>query len=157
MRAQSVIVVLSLALLATGCQDPYRDAPRPTVATPRPAAGRDAVIRDFATRWINWDWQSVPVQQRALARLASPNLARRLRAGASSARVAATLSRARPGSRGRLVFIRMTSARDGLVLTQEETLTDGHADLGGEHYRVYLVSASERRGEWKVSRWEPQP
>lgn len=157
MRAQIRITVLSLALLAAGCQDPYRDAPRPTAATPQPAAGRDAVIHDFATRWINWDWQSMPEQQRALARLASPNLARRLRAAGSSARVAATVSRDRPGSRGRLVLIRMTSARDGLVLTQEETLTDGHADLRGEHYRVYLVSATELHGEWKVRRWEPQP
>lgn len=157
MRTQRAIVAVVLALLSAGCQTPPDDAPRPAATTPRPSPGRDAVVRDFAGRWINWDWQSVPEQQRDLARLASPRLAHRLRATASSPRVVADLTRDRPGSRGHVVVLHMTSTRSGVVLTREVTLTNGHADLGGQHYRVYLVSTRRLHGKWEVSRWEPQP
>lgn len=148
--------IAALAVVVTGCQDPYDEPRRPPRPTPPAAVGRDEVVRAFAKGWINWDWQSVADQQRSLAGLATRVLARQLRQDAASSRNAALLARQRPGSRGRLVVLELSSAGRGIVVTQESTLTDGHADLGGEHYRVYLVSTRKWRGEWKVSRWEPQ-
>ncbi len=156
MRGRSGIAIVVLGLLYGGCADPYRVEPRPAPpAVPSPTT-RDAVVRAFATRWVNWTWQTVPAQQRALALLATPGLARVLRANGSSARIDAIVTRDRPGVRGHIIVVRMTSAREGIVLTQEQTLTDGHPDLGGEQYRVYRVSTRGVRGKWKVSRWAPQ-
>lgn len=155
MTARRVIAALVVGIAVTGCQDPYAQPPSPR-PTPPAADGRDEVVRAFATGWITWDWQSVAEQQRSLARLATPMLARQLRQDAATSRGAAVLARQRPGVRGRLVVLKLSTAGRGLVVTQESTLTDGQADLGGEHYRVYLVSTRKWRGQWKVSRWEPQ-
>lgn len=151
-------LVLIVACLATyGCQDPYSDqAPasgRPVASRP---AGSRAVLRQFAARWINWTWHDVRSQQRALAGLAAPPLAGQLRTN-GSARLDATLERDRPGSRGRVVIVRLTANGRGLVLTREQKLTDGHPELGGERYRVYLVLTQKVGHAWKVSRWQPQP
>lgn len=156
MTARHVIAALAVCIVVTGCQDPYDESRQPPRLTPSAADGRDEVVRAFAMGWINWDWQSVADQQRSLAGLATPVLARQLRQDGASSRDAAVLARQRPGSRGRVVVLKLSSAGRGLVVTQESTLTDGHADLGGEHYRVYLVSSRKWRGAWKVSRWEPQ-
>lgn len=172
----AVIAVLGLA----GCQDPYaHDRTEPPAAqattvtersgpssTPTPGRGASslpsasAMARAFGSRWINWDWQTAASQQRALATLATVDLARQLRANADSARIDATLARDRPGSRGRVVAIELTASgeRDaGIVVTREQTLTDGRADLGGARYRVYTVQLEHARGRWEVSAWTPQP
>ncbi len=185
-RLTSSALAAVLALAITGCQDPYtsdrtRAAPTPTngrVATPRdddrpgppagplPAtaqslspSGRRAA-RSFATGWINWDWRSAASQQRALARLATGDLARQLRANASSARIDASLARDKPGSRGTVAAIELSAnhARAvGIVVTREQSYTAGHADLGGQHYRVYRTRLIHERNGWRVSAWEPQP
>ena len=179
-------LAIALAVAITGCQDPYaRDRAQPTspparrpsappsdVSQPGPAAGpvpssaaRPApsargAARSFATRWVNWDWQSAASQQRTLARLATGDLARQLRANASSARVDATLARDRPGARGSVVAIDLKAGNAeaaGIVVAREQTYTEGRADLGGQRYRVYLIRLKRERNGWGVSAWEPQP
>ena len=116
--------------------------------------------RSFATRWVNWDWRSAASQQRTLARLATGGLARQLRANASSARVDATLARDKPGARGSVAAIDLkagTTEVAGIVVTREQTYTDGRADLGGRRYRVYLIHLARDQNGWGVSAWEPQP
>jgi hypothetical protein len=178
----AIAVVVALA----GCQDPYvNDQARPGPATtqhaaktpsdtarpgppaaPRLAAARQPsasprqAARTFAARWANWDWRTASRQQRALARLAVGRLAQQLTANASSARVDATLARDKPGARGSVAAIdldvRATRAT-GVVVTHEQTYTDGRADLGGQRYRVYLIRLTSHRGSWGVSAWKPQP
>jgi hypothetical protein len=184
-RAAALLLVVALA----GCEDPYtheRTAPSPARTSPHaatpsdvdrpgaPPAGplpkrparepvrtlaRDAA-RSFAWQWVNWDWRTAARRQRALARLASGDLARQLDANAASARIDATLSRDRPGSRGVVAAINV-SARgaqaSGILVTREQTYTDGRADLGGRRYRVYLIGLKRDHQGWVVSAWQPQP
>lgn len=95
-----------------------------------------------------------------MARSATGPLAEQLRANAVSARIDATLARDRPGSRGTVVttVLRASNAQaDGIVVTHEQGLTDGHAVLGGLRYGVYVVRLRRAPGGWEVSAWEPQP
>lgn len=185
MRA-STVIALAAALVLAGCQDPYashRSRPEPegtTTTAPAPSDTRAPgpvatslaggtnhpsrtarnVARAFATRWITWDWRTAADQQRALAQLSSGKLARTLRANAASARIDATLERDKPGSRGTVAAIQLKTGgavAAGLIVTHEQTSTDGHADLGGQRYRVYLVALQRETGKWEVSRWAPQP
>jgi hypothetical protein len=186
MTRASTVIALAAALALAGCQDPYAshhsqpepagtatNAPAPSdTAAPGPAAtplaggtnhpSRAArnVARSFATRWINWDWRTAAEQQRALAQVASGKLARMLRANAASARIDATLERDKPGSRGTVAAIQLKTSgavAAGVIVTHEQASTDGHADLGGQRYRVYLIALQRENGEWEVSRWAPQP
>ena len=180
-------LALVAALAVNGCRDPYTsDHRQPAPARPATAAsspgdtaapgppappvgpaearasrGARAVARSFATRWINWDWQTAAKQQRELAQLANDDLARTLRANASSARIDATLARDKPGSRGTVAAIqlkRTTAAiAAGIVVTREQSYTGTRSELGGRRYRVYLVQLRRQRSRWEVSRWVPQP
>lgn len=185
MTRATAALVLVVAVALAGCQDPYasndsrlepvrtRTAAAPVdTAAPGPAAtplaseadpavrsARD-VVRSFAMRWINWDWRTAAKQERELAQLASADLARTLRAHAASARIDATVARDKPGSRGTVAAIQLKttgSVAAGLVVTHEQSSTDGHADLGGQRYRVYLVALELDNGKWGVGRWAPQP
>jgi hypothetical protein len=178
-------MVCALAAAIAGCGDPYaRDhartappprssaaipgdidrpgppaAPRPAIAEHPSSSARQAA-RSFARRWANWDWRSAARQQRALAQLATGDLARQLRAKASSTRIDASLARDRPGSRGTVaaVDIKTSDAQAaGIVVTREQTYTDGHADLGGERYRVYVIRLTRKEQGWGVKTWDPQP
>lgn len=165
------VLVSAAAVVLTGCQDPYADngsrpqpAHTPAAAGKPPASNADPsareVARSFAMRWINWDWRTAADQERGLAQLATPELARTLRANAASARIDATVARDKPGSRGTVAAAALTttgSVSEGLVVTHEQTFTAGHADLGGRRYRVYLVALALEHRTWGVSRWAPQP
>lgn len=184
MNRATTLLTLALALAVTGCRDPYTsDRAEPTRTKTAVSARADSaasgpaapplsgavartlrragdVARSFATRWINWDWQTAAGQQRALAQLATAELARTLRANARSARIDATLERDKPASRGTVAAIQLNTAgatATGIVVTREQTYTSGHADLGGQRYRVYLVKLHRKRHGWAVSAWEPQP
>jgi len=175
-------VAAVIGAASAGCQDPYADSGRqPDVApdtsarhTTRPgppapplapgAARRARSPRraawSFARLWVNWDWRGVARQQRALARIATGELAQQLRANAGSARIDATLARDRPGSRGTVAAIDLKASggrATGIVVTREQTYTDGRADLGGRRYRVYRIRLTRDRTGWEVSGWEPQP
>ncbi len=185
-RKLAVLITIALAITVAGCRDPYasRSARQPAQATsgpanmpgddvrPGPAAGpppaapqcpaRSARLaaRAFATRWANWDWRNVARQQRTLARFTVGELARSLRANAGSARSDATLARDKPGSRGTVAALQLNSQGPraaGIVVTHEQTYTNGRADLGGQRYGVYRIRLHRHRDRWGVSAWEPQP
>jgi hypothetical protein len=188
MRSALAPLVVIAALALVGCQDPYArdhtESPRapaqPTTAAPtateRPGRSTTlspapdapapssrsarATARAFGSRWVNWDWRTATGQQGALAGLAAADLASQLRANARSARIDATLARDRPGSRGRVLAVQVSTSGGraaGIVVTREQTLTDGRADLGGARYRVYTIRLVEIRRYWEVSAWTPQP
>lgn len=161
-------LILLVALAVVGCQDPYtHDDAKPqrrdpqTRTVPRASSARaELAARRFAALWTNWTWQTTAATQRELSQLAVAPLARQLRANAASARVDATLARDRPASHGTVVAAQVRAdgaAAHGLVVTREQSFTNGRADLGGRRYRVYLITATLRRGRWEVSRWAPQP
>lgn len=181
----AVTVALATVALA-GCADPYRsdrarpvappptssqtttsdiDRPGPPAGTPpataeRPPRSARKAAQSFATGWANWDWRSAARQQRALARLASGDLARQLRANANSSRIDASLARDKPGSRGTVAAVDLKSRiaqAAGIVVTHEQTYTDGRANLGGRRYRVYLIRLTREPNGWGVRAWEPQP
>lgn len=164
-RRYGVLLIVGLAL--AGCQDPYGPSGSPqawterTVASPsRPTSEAEVVVRSFARLWINWDWRTVGAQQRRLARLAAPRLARQLRTNAASARLDASLARDRRGARGEVGIVKLiatSAAASGLVVTREQSYTNGRADLGGLRYRVYRVAITRHAGAWEVTRWDPQP
>jgi hypothetical protein len=185
-RTRTHILLAALLVVAlAGCADPYaRDRAQPTQKpAPRPGSPTDnarpgppaaaiapaparattsarRAARWFAALWINWDWQHAAAQQRALARLATGALAEQLRANAASARIDAALACDRPGSRGTVVTtaLRASNAQaDGIVVTHEQGLSDGHDALGGLRYRVYVVRLRRATGGWEVSAWQPQP
>ena len=185
-RKLPVLITIALALTISGCQDPYgsqstqqpaqttrapatmpaddvRPGPAagpPPAAPQRPARTPRLAARAFATRWANWDWRNVTRQQRTLARLAVGELTRRLRAHAASARIDATLARDKPGSRGSVAVLQLKRSglrAAGIVVTREQTYTDGRADLGGQRYRVYRIRLNRDENRWAVSAWEPQP
>lgn len=166
MTRRSALAVAAGLLLA-GCQDPYRGAgslATPNERTIAPAHRSepvvDAAARSFAALWTNWDWRTAATQQRRLARMAAPRLARQLRANAASARLDASLERDRPGTRGAVAIVKLVTtagASSGLVVTREQTYTNGRADLGGQHYYVYRIAITRRAGAWEVTRWDPQP
>lgn len=184
-RTRTNVLAALLVVALAGCADPYaRDPAQPAQESARPPASRSdnarpgppaapitpapapvrtsarRAARSFAARWIHWDWQHAARQQGGLARLAVGALAAQLRANAASARIDATLARDRPGSRGTVVTtaLRANHAHaGGIVVTHEQALTDGHAAVGGLHYRVYVVRLARATGGWKVSAWQPQP
>jgi hypothetical protein len=180
------VVACALAVAIAGCRDPYRSdrarpvAPPPTssqttpsdIDRPGPPAGappataerppRSArkAARSFATGWANWDWGSAARQQRALAGLATGDLARQLRTNADSTRIDARLARDKPASRGTVaaVDLKISHAQAaGIVVTREQTYTNGGADLGGRRFRVYFIRLIREQNGWGVSAWEPQP
>jgi hypothetical protein len=161
------LAVVVLALVAAGCRDPYSQPDRraPTADAARPREHRDPAdaeraTRTFATRWINWDWRQAGAQQRALARLASRQLAADLNANARSARIDATLARDKPSSRGTVIGVDLPAAgatRSGVVATREQTYTAGQPDLGGQHHRVYRIRLTASHGRWEVSTWQRLP
>ena len=163
MTVRHIALLATVACAAAGCQDPYRDRSSPaTPKAPRAAAPSSAAdaTRAFAKRWINWDWNTLPHQQRSLARLADRRLAASLRADADAAARDETLARDKPANRGTVAAITLTpSLRNarGLVVTRERSYTNGHADLGGARYRVYRVAISARHDGWTVTEWAPQP
>lgn len=175
MRPPTRIRLLAAVLAAAvaGCQDPYAGDPgrsaKPTATTtaallrssPAPSTvPPERVARAFAERWANWDGEHAARQQRALARLATGALSEQLRANAASTRIDATLARDKPGSRGNVVTVALRAASaqaDGIVVTHEQTMTSGRADLGGLRYRVYVIRLKHERHGWGVSAWEPQP
>lgn len=176
------LVAVVIGAASAGCDDPYASSGRqPDVApdtTPQhttrpgpparplaPSAAQGAqsprrAASSFAKLWVNWDWRGVADQQRALARLATGQLAQQLKANATSARIDATLRRDKPGSRGAVAAIDLRTSGEratGIVVTREQTYTDGRADLGSRRYRVYRIHQTRDRTGWEVSGWEPQP
>ena len=150
-----------VACAAAGCQDPYPSPP----ATPRPSralvpSAAPDTARAFARRWINWDWDTLPRQQRALARLAGGRLATRLRADAEAAARDASLARDKPASRGTVAIVSLNHAPGGargLVVTRERAYSDGHPDLSGARDHAYTVAVSASHDGLTVTRWSPQP
>ena len=70
--------------------------------------------------------------------------------------------RARPARAHAAASSRSTcSAEPGrvsaIVVTREQTYTAGHADLGGQHHRVYHALLSRGAHGWKVTAWTPLP
>jgi hypothetical protein len=169
MTVKLVTTAALATLVLAGCSDPYvQRQPQPgtpvsAIRPPQaPAAPKtaSATARAFANVWVNWDWRSAAAQQRHLAAMSSGTLADQLRANADSARVDASLARDRPGSRGAVAAIDLTSRGTqlaGIVVTREQSYTDGHADLGGAHYRVYRVRLNEAKNTWEVTAWATQP
>ena len=182
-QARQLPVPVLLALAVAGCQDPYRqqpgdDAQRPTTApaahtsTPGPQAGLVAAVaadssssarstaKAFAARWINWDWRTAAAQQHALAGLATGPLAAELQASARAARDDQSLRRDKPSGRGSIAAINLRSdgrRAAGLIVTREQTYTDGRADLGGRRYHVYVIRLAAGPDRWGVTAWQPQP
>jgi hypothetical protein len=166
MRAAAAVVALAATVVLVGCQDPYVGAGHtqpagPARATPPigevPTAA--TATRRFALRWINWDWRGAANGQRSLARLAVGSLATQLAENAEAVRADATLARDKPASRGQVVAIALRgegATRTGVVVTREQTYSAGHPDLGGAHYRVYLVRVVRAGRGWGVIRWAPQ-
>ena len=136
----------------------HRRSPDAGSAPRRPRRER---ARSFATRWINWDWRR-PLHSSASSpdspRARSPSSCAPTRPAPGSTRA---LARDKPGSRGTVAAIDLTLPRGaqagGIVVTREQTYTDGRADLGGQRYRVYLVRLGAPQAGWEVSAWEPQP
>ena len=169
MKANLAVTVALATVALAGCADPYAHhhplprQPASAVRPPRtPVASASAAVaaRAFAKEWINWDWRSAATQQRHLAQLARGPLADQLRANANSARIDASLARDKPGSRGAIAAVDLTShgpRSAGIVVTREHSYTDGHADLGGAHYRVYRVRLAAADRTWEVTTWAPQP
>src|SRR5687767_5725462 len=97
-----------LAMLVTGCADPYQhdalradgsDPARPAQGDERPARTRTpdtarsvaanwadtprGAVDAFCSQWANWNWRTIERQQRRLASLATGALARQLAVEAS--------------------------------------------------------------------------
>jgi hypothetical protein len=182
-RTTCLAAAAALALALAGCHDAYQQEPTQPASTPparapenagRPS-GRGPVLplaRDtrgrsaraatnaFARTWINWDWRTVAAQQRSLARLAAGRLAADLRANARTTTVDASLARDRPSSRGTVIAADLRPRREmasAIVVTHEQTYTDGHADVGGQHHRVYRALLTRGAHGWEVRAWTPLP
>ena len=179
----AILLALSATVAFAGCgvTDPYQRAdppPTPTqrgasdgpAASPAPArpqapvsagpqpSARGAASR-FAQRWINWSWRDVSQQQRDLATLAAPSYAAQLRADARHSGHDRSLLASEPEQSGRAVAIVLHgrgSRRAGVVVTREQTFTNGAEDSGGPRYRVYLVILAKRHERWVVRSWQPQ-
>ena len=158
------VSVLALSLLLAGCSNPYANSSRgvtpPTPRAATPSSTATTTARSFALRWVNWGWRSAATQQRALACLATGQLAAELRANAASARIDASLARDKPSVRGVVVIVNLTARGSlvaGLVVTREQSFTAGRPDIGGAHYRVYAITVARGGGRWEVSVWKPQP
>jgi hypothetical protein len=156
--------ILALGALLAGCSDPYARSPHGvTPPTPRqapPSGGATMTARSFARHWVNWGWRSAASQQRALADLATGQLAADLRANAASARMDASLTRDKPSVRGVVAIVNLKARGPlvaGLIVTREQSYTAGRPDIGGAHYRVYAITLGRRGGRWEVSAWKPQP
>jgi hypothetical protein len=109
---------------------------------------------------VNWDWRTLPARQRGLARLAAGRLAAELRANAKASAADVSLLRDRPSSRGTVVAVDVHTDRgrvSAVVVTREQTYTAGHADLGGQHHRVYRARLTHSGHDWEVGAWTPLP
>jgi len=152
----------SQASTAGGSGDTGRPGPPPAAPYLPAATGsgvRTAALA-FARAWVNWDWRTAAAQQRDLAGLSAGRLAAQLRSGARASATDASLARDKPSSRGDVVAVDLKLTRRaaaGVVVTREQSYTDGHADLGGAHYRVYLTALKRIGARWEITRWEPQP
>jgi hypothetical protein len=173
----------ALALILAGCQDPYQREPAPPRATPaagvagdaeRPGARPPAVpavpdtqarsalaaARRFARAWVNWDWRTLPAEQRALARLTTGRLADELHTNAKTTAADASLARDRPSSRGHVIAVALRASHrtaEAVLVTREQTYTAGHADLGGRHHRIYRARLTRGIDGWELRAWTPLP
>jgi hypothetical protein len=174
-----------LALVVTGCADPYEQdghraetphrttpprgderPPRasaadtsPTVATSWAETPR-ASVDAFCSQWTNWNWKTIGRQQRRLASLSTGALAHQLAAEASLRAQDRAVRRDRLGARGHVVAIevkRGMRTRDAVCVAWEEPVADGRADIEGGRHRVYLATVAHTDAGWAVKRWEPQP
>lgn len=159
-----VAVVCLAGVFLAGCSDPYahrvHSVAPPTPRRAQPADAAPAAARQFAARWINWDWRFAASQQRALAAMAGGHLAADLRANAASARIDASLAQDKPSVRGVVAIVDLSPRgvrSGGLVVTREQSYTAGRPDLGGRRYRVYAIALARRGGHWDVTAWQPQP
>ena len=125
------------------------------------AARRSArtVLEAFCSQWANWSWRTIQRQHRRLASVATGRLRRQLAAEAALRGQDQTLRRGRLGVRGRVVAIdvkRGARTREAVCVAWEEPLANGHVDLEGGRYRVYLATVARTDTGWVVRRWEPQ-
>jgi hypothetical protein len=132
---RAILVLLLLAGVSTGCQDPRdpdreRDSGRPEgtstaaarraparggAARPAPAADSEvqtgtrstprSAVNAFCSQWANWNWRTIGRQQQRLAALATGGLAQQLEAEARTRAKNRGLRRDRLGTRGRVIAI----------------------------------------------------
>lgn len=135
MNRRAILVLLLLAGVSTGCQDPRdpdreRDSGRPEgtstaaarraparggAARPAPAADSEvqtgtrstprSAVNAFCSQWANWNWRTIGRQQQRLAALATGGLAQQLEAEARTRAKNRGLRRDRLGTRGRVIAI----------------------------------------------------
>lgn len=127
------------------------------VSAPRNA---QETLRAFCAQWANWSYRTIERQQRRLAELATPGLAREVAPSASQRSLDTTLERDRFAVQGTVVAIDMGPGRDrrrALCVTREEEIDQGRDPLGDGVHRVYSARLERTDRLWEVAAWQPQP
>ena len=120
----------------------------------------EGVLRAFCAQWANWSYRTIERQQRRLAQLSTPTLARELAPTSSQRTLDSTLARDRFAVRGSVVAIDLrpgTDRREAICVTREEEIDQGRDPLGDGLHRVYSARLELRTGRWGVAAWQPQP
>ena len=131
--------------------------------TPRESGARRTartVLDAFCSRWANWSWRTIDLQQAKLARLATDPLAEQLAAQTRQARLDRTLRRDRLAMRGRPVALDLAppgAPGHAVCVTREQEVRNGRGELAGGRHRVYLATVEQTAHGWGVSQWQPRP
>lgn len=173
--AASLFAAVAIALGLGSCSNPdapgsegsgAQNAGEPPAPSPRAAASEGAwgvqptpvrALEAFGRRYINWSWQTLSEDQRALAAMAVGQARLAEQQARAGTRGDHTLARAQVFNRGDVVAVAPDARRDGwwAIVTREQTGGQGYEGLGAS-YHVTLARPVRVRDGWAVEEWLPQ-
>lgn len=143
------------------------DAPAPkqpetsVAVVAAPSSSPEQAARRFAVRFANWSWRNAAKQAQDLAALSAGELSGSYAADARTSGDVAALRTQKPSMQGTVETVTVRERRGprarALVVTREESLSDGRLDEGGLRWNVYLAELERTRRGWSVTGWEAQP
>jgi hypothetical protein len=114
-------------------------------------------VERFAALYTNWDYRTLPADQRTLVAIsvgAARLQARHAAASAGNRR----LAKAHVWNRGEILGVTPDQARPGWSLVVTRELTGGSGEYASlpATYHIALALAVPVGGGWAVSQWQPQ-
>lgn len=177
-KRRAIALLLTLALAASGCSDPYTSkSPKPSTGTPegelpgpvptaerqrlrratgQPSGTPQAAARAFALAYLNWTDATVARRYRALSRRATGQARQELLQTAASAGTDPQLIGTRAANRGTVSGV-IEQPGGWMLLVSHERLTPGGGQTEPPRHRVYRVHAAPQAGGFVVDHWQGQP
>ena len=152
MRRAVLIVCLALA----GCGSLAR---RTTTVQHAPAPGATAIVRAFATAYINWTADDITARMRALAAVSIGQARAATELAAAGTQNDYELRRGGISNSGTVEAVAPLAHDQYVVVTKELTSATNTTAYAGLHatWHVTVATVTEQApGQWVVSGWQPE-